>query len=226
VLNLHSLYNWRLDYIWGIFRSSGRFIWPLYYVILALALAIILRGLSRRSAIVLLTVAVTIQAVDIQALGGRVTSQPQSKLLESRAWDLARGAYRHLVLYPPQVIGAERRCGTVYSETRHDEYIPFAYKAYLLGLTINSGYVARPRIGAFADYCAELRAQVTNSAFASDTIYVFRDYAVSTLRLDKMVCGRLDGYDVCVLAQHPTALSAYLAADTPVSDRSREWKLR
>jgi hypothetical protein len=210
VFNLQRLYNWRLERIWGIFRSSGRFIWPLYYVILAFALATVLRYLSRRAATTLLVAAVLIQAVDIQALGGIATNRPPPTLLENPAWDLARGAYRHLVLYPPQIRGVEKQCGTVYTYARQDEYVPFAYKAYLLGLTINSGYVARPKTDALARHCAELRAQVAEGVFASDTIYVFRDDESSRLRLDKLVCGRLDGYDVCVVAQYSTALSTHL----------------
>jgi hypothetical protein len=91
-----------------------------------------------------------------------------------------------------------------------DEYVPFAYKAYLVGMTINSGYVARPRKDALAQQCAELRAQVTEGVFESDTIYVFRGDEASRLRLEGMVCGRLDDYDVCVVGAHQTALLTYL----------------
>ncbi|WP_426754578.1 DUF6311 domain-containing protein [Myxococcus sp. Y35] len=151
------------------FRSSGRFVWPLYYL-LALGSALVLIRLPRPAlAPSLLALAVVLQGFDLnlgqgrQAQGGSDWTAPPSEALRAAA--VGR---KHLVMYPPQMHdGSGRGC-----RAGPMNFEPWAYRAYRLGLTFNSGYVARLDDARAQPYCLGLDDDVRAGRLDPETIYL------------------------------------------------------
>ncbi len=197
----------------GPFRSSGRFVWPAYYLALAAAVLLPLRLLRDRPqfATALLVAAAALQLVDLapRAVGARFRAEPWRP--RDPRWALVAGHYRHLALVPPQVVGLAGigPCrGLTYQ--RDDRWAPLAYEAYELGLTVNSGYVARGAGERIGRACTELMDSVAAGVLRDDTVYVPHPDHRPVLERAGACCGRLDGYDVCV-ARPSGALARALA---------------
>jgi Family of unknown function (DUF6311) len=208
VLDLRDVYAPFAQVTSGL-RSSGRFIWPLHYLLLLAVCAAVVRCLPRKPAIAALALAVLLQAWDVKpAQDATKSSRPP----DAQIWSLGVGDYRHIVLYPPQVLWSAR-CLEL---GRYPEgyYAPLAYRAYLLGMTINSGYFSRGKLEAFTEACNQLAQQVARREFAADTIYVVDPSARPSFAVPGMICGKIDGYDVCVSSARPTALARLLTATT------------
>ena len=196
VLDLRRLYG-PLAGALGPFRSSGRFVWPLYYLVLAAAVLGTLR-LVRRPAVAtaLLAAAVALQLADLARPARDRFFHERSWRPRDARWALAAGRYQHLALVPPQVVGLSGPCrGLVYEG---EPWAPLAYEAYVLGMTVNSGYVARGAGERISPPCAELMREVEAGDVRPDTVYVAHGSALPQLVRAGARCGRLDGFDVCV----------------------------
>jgi hypothetical protein len=79
-------------------------------------------------------------------------------------------------------------------------------------MTITGGYFSRGNLEAFTAACNQLAQQVARREFAADTIYVVGPSALPSFAGPGMICGKIDGYDVCVSSARPTALARLLAA--------------
>ncbi|HEX8908767.1 MAG TPA: DUF6311 domain-containing protein [Anaeromyxobacteraceae bacterium] len=198
LLDLRRLYR-PIGGVLGPFRSSGRFVWPLHYLALAAAVLLPLELLRDRPrlATALLAAAAALQLVDLapRAVGQGYHDAPWRP--RDPRWALAAGRYRHLALVPPQVVAIPGPCrGLVY---RDDGYwAPLAYEAHALGLTVNSGYLARGAGERLGPSCEALMADVAAGALRSDTVYVPHPDQLPALQRAGARCGRLDGYFVCV----------------------------
>ncbi len=95
VLDLGWLYR-SLAGVVGPFRSSGRFVWPLYYLVLALAVVLPLRRLRLRPrlATALLAGAVLLQLADLAPRAVGAHFQPRPWRPRDPAWQHAAGHYR------------------------------------------------------------------------------------------------------------------------------------
>jgi hypothetical protein len=205
VMDLRGLYG-PVMFVTDAFRASGRFVWPLYYVLVLGVIVAIVRCLPRRHAIAALGVAGVLQVADLVPAIERVPTPPAPAI---GVWSLAEGSYRHLVLYPPQILWV-RSCLTQ-GRYPHDYYVAHAWRAYRLGLTVNSGYMSRANDEASSAYCGALTRRVGAREFSPDTIYVVAAPALPSFIGPGMTCGRIDVYDVCVTSDRITPLSRYLA---------------
>jgi uncharacterized protein DUF6311 len=200
VVDLRRLYR-PVAGMLGPFRSSGRFVWPLYYLTLAGAVLAPPRLLRARPrlATALLAAALLLQLGDLgpRAIGARF--QPRPWRPRDPRWALMRGPFRHLALVPPQVVGIAGPCrGELYGDD--ERWAPLAYEAYANGLTVNSGFVARGAGERIGPPCSRLMADVAAGALREDTVYVPHPTLRAALERGGARCGRLDGYDVCVAA--------------------------
>ncbi|WP_426755409.1 DUF6311 domain-containing protein [Myxococcus sp. Y35] len=188
----------------GAFRASGRFIWPLYYLLLTGVLALVLWRWRQRPivATALLLGAVTLQVVDAPDVWSqtRFVGAPWPRL-RAPAWEQVDASYRHITLVPPVIHGSQRPC--VENGFPEYTYVRFGDLAYRQGLVTNSGYSARLNEPRVAEVCAALLEDIENGRLAEDTLYV-----VDTAKLplfqrlgDRVTCGVLDGYTVCVTAR-------------------------
>jgi hypothetical protein len=191
------------------FRSSGRFIWPLGYVINLALLTAALRGLrmQREAGSFVLFVAVCLQAYDIDP----ASAQWELKLMHrpvktAEPWSLAERSFHHLVLYPAEIVSACDGPQGYRSRLVNE----LAYLAYRHGWTFNSGYSARIQQSA-SRYCEDLKHNIEHGQLDPDTIYLVWSRDIRTLKRAGAVCGRLDNENVCVLPRNE-AFDRYLAA--------------
>ncbi|HET8538411.1 MAG TPA: DUF6311 domain-containing protein [Anaeromyxobacter sp.] len=185
------------------FRSSGRFVWPLHYLAVlgaVAAIAVALRDRPRALAAAL-GAALAVQLADVRPpvpFDGRAGRwHPAS----SEAWSVARGAYRHVALYPPFLLAAgapvaPEACGGMAYGI--DEHLPAADLAYRLGATYNSAYAARLDAAAAAAACRDLRRSVLAGRLDPATLYVVQPGVRGAFDAAGATCGVLDGLVACV----------------------------
>jgi hypothetical protein len=183
----------------AVFRATGRFFWPLAYLLLAWTLATVCTRLPPRVALTMVLLAVVIQAVDLH---GAHEQRRQSARdpgfyawatpMPSALWHQVLPHYKHLVLYPPP------QCGP-----QPVGYEAPAYLAGLHGLTVNAGGVARPDEAAKLRYCHDLGEQVKSGHLDEDSLYIVVPGEIEPIRTasqPRAVCGPIDRVSVCVTA--------------------------
>ena len=171
VLDLSSLYRPFLPHA-EMFRSSGRFLWPLYYLLLVGSIGVLLRLERARLGRVLLVIAFVLQTLDVNleqrhflVQGNDWIGPPSAPLTE---WARNR---KTLVVWPPMIIdGSGRGC-----DMGPRDLQIWAFRAYLLGLRFNSGYVARVNADLTHRYCRWLDDELRAGHLESDTLYLTTD---------------------------------------------------
>lgn len=144
----------------GLFRASGRFFWPVFYLLAIFALVRVVQKV--RFAQVILAAALLLQLLDLQPLiqSKRFEAYESYKSpLRSEFWEHARDAFRHMMILP-----AFRQASA---------YAPFAIFAANNQLTLNWGYFAR---ASYADIQAYGQLETQNliaGQVSADTLYVF-----------------------------------------------------
>jgi len=203
VANVQRLYDPLMPLV-KPFRSSGRFIWPLHYLVLTFGLWGVTRVFGRdrtRPGIVFLSLAVVVQAADVKMDRWWLSRKPEPQV-STDAFALAHGQYRHLALAPPQVLMA---CG---DDPYPEDYVyRFMLLAHRLNLTFNSGLYARVDITKSLAACEAQNRETDAGRFDADTIYVVpADDAPSVKTKSDAACGRWDGTWFCVSrSAHPRA---------------------
>ena len=183
----------------AVFRATGRFFWPLGYLLLAWALAVLSTRLPSRVTLSVLLTAVMLQALDLHGAHEerrRTARDPSFHVwaspMSSPVWHQVLPHYEHLVLYPPP------QCGN-----QPVGYEAPAYLAGLHGLTLNAGGVARPDDAARLRYCHELGDQVKAGRIDDESFYIVPPSEVEAIRRASQppaVCGAIDQLSVCVTA--------------------------
>jgi hypothetical protein len=200
VLTMRSAYGSLMDLL-EPFRASGRFIWPLFYVVLTGILSLIVRPDAVRPAAAtgMLLAAVLVQAAEVTGVWPGTRLAPgRWPQMSAPAWDALGPPYRHLVLYPPFFTVATPACAP--TATSYPEVVRLSELAYRNGLTFNSAYVARYALDALDTYCGRLHADIASGRFAPDTVYVVRPESLAPFMSEQggVTCGSLDGFNVCV----------------------------
>jgi hypothetical protein len=181
------------------FRASGRFFWPMTYLLLAASIGLVVNRTRATVAASILLAAVTLQLADQRGAHAerRATSRSEAfhtwpRQLLSPAWGAALPHYDRIVLAPPT------QCGGAPIE--HEE---LAFLAGLHGLSINSGFGARWDESSRRRYCAALEGDVSRGAIDERTFYVVGPRHEERLRAGAqvpVVCGQIDVARVCVTA--------------------------
>jgi len=174
------------------FRASGRFIWPIHYLLLAAGVwgCTRLFGTRRLAATLALACAVVIQVVDTKPLDGLFADAPFQPLPD---WTAAAGRFRHLALVPME---APNACPGGW---RPDHVNPYMLQAYRLRVTFNSGLFARVDTPAVARECDRILDEVTAGALDADTIYaISRPDLVPRLTSNGAACRQVDHDWICV----------------------------
>lgn len=181
----------------SVFRSSGRFVWPLFaWLTMAAALAVTrLRSAWVRRFV--LGGAVLLQLVDFDVTRGPLQKPyPAFNAFDDPAWALLKD-YRHIVIHPIQI---QWTC-----PFNHDLVARLSWEAVTQHLSINSGHVGRAPPG------TDCNRHLTPSELRDDTVYVpyFAPF-VSDFTNAGFICATIEGMAVCVSPARPTALSQEL----------------
>ncbi|MFP2913257.1 hypothetical protein ACLESD_51285, partial [Pyxidicoccus sp. 3LFB2] len=199
VADLRALYE-PLSRLTSAFRSSGRFVWPLCYLLVTGALLLWLRLWRERPWVgtVALALAVAVQAYDWRQERSPLQRTGDFRRLQAPEWAELQGAYRHLALFPPHV---QWVC-------RYDEPVVNAlgYTAYRLGLTFNSGYASRTP----PELARECQAPLRPGGVDADTAYVVAPEALASFLQQGARCGVIEGLPVCVAGHRTDAFARAL----------------
>jgi hypothetical protein len=201
----------RLVWATGPLRSSGRFIWPAYYLLLAAAMMLLVRRLPRPGlATLVLGASLALQVVDLapRAAGAHFHVAPWR--LGSATWELARGHYDLVALYPPQInVEDSIACrGLVYGDDDH--WAPLAHLAYAQGMAVNSGQLARGAIRLLDAACEGVSREIEAGRFRRRTVYVVHPPKLPLFVGAGAICGRVEGYHVCVSSEQRDAFRSAL----------------
>jgi hypothetical protein len=217
LVDLTALYG-PLDFITGPFRMLGRFIWPTTYVLVAGGIAV--WALRRpRAAPWALAIAIVAQMADMKHLmfvpPWRGAHGPKRW---SRDWELARGEYKHLALYPPRCADSSYLCcPKPLSRRPRPTDVFHTTLATRIGVTLNSGGTSRARRSLMQPYCEALERAVTTARLDPETIYwVAEDKEGDFRRANPYApCRKLDGELACVAPNARGRFRDFLAAAPP-----------
>lgn len=174
----------------GLVRSSGRMFWPVGYILVLAALAVVIRSNSTKAAVTIVALCLGLQIVDLApwylnvALGDKVWETP----LKSAEWTDIMETADQIVFLPPNEFDAD--------------IIPFAFLAASHSATINVGVTARTDSQARADYAANLMQEFEAGLLAPRTLYVLRndDYLDTPIIDSSYRRTMLDGYQIIIPA--------------------------
>lgn len=183
--------------IFAPFQSSGRFLWPAYYLLIFIVLKLLITRHSPRRALLFLSLGLAIQWLDLQAVHHQHRQrwsdphwQTWDTPLKSKIWTLAAPHYQHIMLIPPMICGEPAT-----------PYLPFTYLAARYGLTINAGYVARLDSKKAGAYCQAFSQQLQQGTVDDVTIYLLHPtYLENFKQLAKkpLSCATVDNVNACV----------------------------
>jgi hypothetical protein len=208
----------------GIFRSSGRFFWPMGYVLLTIALYALHKRLGQRTFVGIVTIAVTIQAVDIRPLIASVSDRAAETTngMDRSVWlEVARAHDEILVL--PQFL-------CMHPEDRKSAY-NFGVLAARLGIPTNSAIINRSDIDCPAEKVASVKR--LKALATGDTPLIFalkRDFSSAVISAtsmrDGLACRDIEFAYVCSSQEAVIAdLGSELTA-TPSASLGKEFTVQ
>jgi hypothetical protein len=163
-LNSEQIWNINLSNriieFFSIFRASGRFIWPVFYLIVLFGLVCIIRNLNNPS--FFLIFAIIIQIIDIQPHYAAKQLNRFIKYnspLQSEFWEAAK-TNENIIIIPAD-------------DSAINTYEPIALYARLNKMTLNWGYFARSDNNAFKSYVDETLDNLEKGIIDKETMYIF-----------------------------------------------------
>jgi hypothetical protein len=197
VLNLDSLYE-PFSALTGIFRSSGRFAWPLHLLLIAAAVSTCAAVRSRTVGRLLLLAAVILQAAEFDPK--RLTfDEVALRPMRHPVWQSLGADYQHLQVVPLHLLW----------ECRYDRKLidRLLMQAYRNRLTFNSGNYMRkqPEVKRLCE-----QHLPSGQALDAQTVYVVEREYLADFVARQAVCGKLDGVTICADGRRQTDLIAAL----------------
>ncbi len=175
--------------LWSIFRSTGRMIWPVYYLIMLFGCVLFIKNFkSKRFSVIVLGALLCVQLYDqSEYLYGKhekyANEVTYNSPLKSQAWEELSGKYRHIMVYPDTY--------NMYYSYKNEQIQIYAQQN---NMTMNIVYLSRDisdKVNdSVIDYFDENRK---NKTFPDDTMYYFpdtlpdRDYGLYFYNIDGYV---------------------------------------
>ena len=177
----------QIERIFGIWHASGRMFWPIYYLLIVSSYGIICRRNATSISILIVTILLIIQIVDLRSWYSSIKIQNNLNLfttpLSSPKWKKITEKINHIEIIPPNRDG--------------DYYVPFALIASQLKKTINVGYVARIDNNMPKLYNKEID-DFTHGIYKKNTLYIIRNANLLTNHIvvahKEEHFGMIDGY--------------------------------
>lgn len=166
-------YPQKIISLWGTFRSSGRFIWPVIYLIMLWSMLLIRKCVkNNKAAIALLLFAFALQTYDISMLlesKRNLTQQDTAKsIVQDDRWEQIAEGKEHIIFVSRVVQNQE----ILFSLCQF---------AYYHDLTVNDFYFAHSAVSGDIE---ESRKE-SMEELRDDTIYIFKEQ-------DKELCGQYE----------------------------------
>ena len=154
---------------WSVFRSSGRMIWPVYYLIMVWVISYIGKNCKKSLAMILLVVGLLLQIYDESGFLRERQEKYYPKItytcsLGNEAWDSFSEEYEHIMVYPNTF--------SIYSNYKGEELWAYALKN---NMTMNIVYLARDVSARANEEAYEHFAELMSGESYPDTMYVFFD---------------------------------------------------
>jgi hypothetical protein len=156
-----------------IFRASGRIFWPVYYLLIFLALYLVSKNFSKNSAIFLVGFFASLQLFD--SFEGFAKSRENflktyekennhiTQNLVSSAWSDYATKYKKITLVPMQYL----------ADGTHQSYMTFAHFAAINKMEINSAFLGRYNAYAMKQANWLLAKEVESGVFDKNSLYIF-----------------------------------------------------
>jgi len=178
----------------SVFRSSGRFVWPLFAWLTLTATISVARIQTAWVRQGLLMGAALLQLVDFDPTRTPIHHPFATFVpLKDPAWQLMKEGYRKIAIHPVQIQWTCGFDGPLVAK--------LSWEAYRQGLGINSGHVGRAPPG------TDCQRHLPPHEIEPTTVYVpyfkefYRDFEVPNV-----ACASFDGHLVCVSRENPTPL--------------------
>ncbi len=148
------------------FRASGRFFWPVYYLIYVGIFSVLFTHLKRRTVMILCLILFGIQVLDSTVIWKSFRNDfthPQSWIspLQDPIWNQVAQRYRQITFVLP------------YNQSPH--WVALAYFAAMNRMAINIGYFSRGNFTKEQEARAQITHDILNSQLNSHALYIFED---------------------------------------------------
>jgi hypothetical protein len=190
--------------VFAVFRSTGRFFWPVGYTVLAAALGVVARELSFRAAAVILAGTFALQLYDLHDWWLRMhdgSRAPSLYALDTRfnapEWGKLLPRYRRIREYYPEFCR-----GPVAAPWRDASYL-----ASLHRLSINDGFAARVAPSRQSAACRSYGDDFARGYVDDHTVYLVAPTVLSEFQSrlgDAVHCRVIDSVSACVSARSLT----------------------
>jgi hypothetical protein len=155
-----------LTFVGDVFRSNGRFVWALGYLVVLASAGFVL-AIPSRARLLVLVPAVVLQAVDVVPyVIPRTDPAPYEQAVGVLRDEQSRAATSVQVM-PPWI---QYEC--VPPEIDYADLAPVLLAASVTGLPVNSGYPARPSDAFATRICADESAEFVRGDLRPDVVYV------------------------------------------------------
>lgn len=155
----------------GTFRSSGRMIWPAYYLLIATILYIVIKrhGKSKYLNAVLLSLA-TLSIWDFQK--GWLINRSNIEQNSSNMWPSQFKSEKWR-----DIIAGKKSIRIIPLQLTPPHWIDIGYFASQNGLSTNAVYFARVDTNKFSQQAKEAEALLNSSSYRDDSVYILSDRA-------------------------------------------------
>ena len=152
----------------NMFRTSGRFGWPLFYAILFGSLFCVTATQRKGLAVPVMCICLAVQLADIHRLLNVPefhTSGPVVSPLKSSLWQSVGTKFNKVIIYPPYIL-------TVTNDEDWKYLVLYAYRHHM---SINTGLVARDQSTEMRANQEELKSAFQKGDLDPQSIYIFAD---------------------------------------------------
>lgn len=150
-----------------IFRASGRFIWPLYYLLVMGSILIFIKiKINSYLKITILSFITLIQLYDTQELFTRwnLPSGSYQTPLEDDKWIAVMKNFGDIIIYPSFDYN--------YSINYHNDYQDLSYLALKSGKPISNGYVARANVVKAQEFLSKLQMELSSGTIDDNRLFL------------------------------------------------------
>jgi len=178
----------------NIIRSSGRMFWPIYYVIIFCALAVLMYTLPRKLCILILSIGLILQIIDTshawlprRANLARIESQKiySPTVQDDVFWDCVAKNYKKIIIAPPR-----------YSSK---DWVAFSVFAAENKMSTNAVYLARTDQDKLVKSTRKVMDSLYDGEYEIDSVYIIENQALPVALSGIVPNAKLinvDGYNV------------------------------